>query len=605
MPVEQSSFSERRILCVHLPHLLSEITGPRRLSLQDFPSEREQRRRAHEDPPPSMRRHPPLGIVLIESSNDEVRSTHRLDAVSMHAHRAGVRAGQTINEARALVADLRVVTVEKEEVELRLISVAEVVSQYGITISWQFPDTVWVDTTGVSHLYGGEEELALELQEQVRLLGHVARVCLASGPAVSSAIARYGTKSCAVIPREQTAQAMGELPVLALPLSPEKVSFLSRLGLFTVEQLCALPERTASSRLGTNALEVLALARGMDRSPLKPGEFPRVLSEETDWEDPAFGLEPLLFALRGLLSRLSARLRGRGEACSHLELCLRHDPAIARHRGVLSQTVIEFELSTPLYQEGDLERIVKSRLNRLEMKAPTIGLKLCAEQLSPALMDQMGLSETSLSGTLREAGAAFVVGQGRIQELALLLAELESDVGSEGLGTLALRSHWRPEARSVLEPVSRPKKTKKGSSVSASSQGKSRRSLTKKATNASSRAASSQALSRGKAADKRVAKEAALYLSSPSFERITRMIQRPRPLGTPLNVGASFGMGSELYTIESLRFIERLEGVEWWTPAATSRDYFWAWLSSPCGGAEALLFVDRNTRESYLQAWGD
>lgn len=595
MPVEQSQFSERRILCVYLPRLLSEITAPRSLSLQEVVTDSESRQRKLEEP--HKRRHPPTGIVLVDANHEEVRSTDRLDAVSRQAERAGVRAGQTITEARALVADLQVVHVEKEEVELRLIAVAEVVRQYGMTVSWQFPDTVWVDTTGVSHLYGSEEELASELQEQVRLLGHVARVCLAAGPTVSRAIARYGTKPCAVIPREQTAQAMGALPVLALPLSAEKVSFLSRLGLFTVAELRALPEKTASSRLGDNALEVLALARGVDRSPLKTGEFPRVLSEETDWDDPAFGLEPLLFALRGLLSRLSARLRGRGEACSHLELCLRHDPAIARHRGVLSQTLLEFELSSPLYQEGDLERALKSRLSQLEMKAPTIGLKLCAEQLSPALMDQMGLAEVSLSGTVREAGAAFVVGQGRIQELALLLSELEADVGPEGLGTLALRSHLRPEARSVLVPLSRSKKSEKRHTATSSFP-PAKHSPAKKGTR-------SRAASKGKAADRRVAKEAALYLSSPSFERITRLIERPRPLGTPLSVGASFGMGNELYTIESLRFIERLDGVEWWTPEATSRDYFWAWLSSPCGGAEALLFVDRNTRETYLQAWGD
>jgi protein ImuB len=598
MQAEPSYFSERRILCVYLPRLLSEVIGPRSLSLQDVSPEAELRRRKSDDS--QKRRHPPTGIVLVDSSADEcnnVRSNDRLDAVSRQAERAGVRAGQTITEARALVADLQIVNLEREEVELRLIAVAEVVRKYGMTVSWHFPDTVWVDTTGVSHLYGSEEELAVELQEQVRLLGHVARVCLAAGPFVSRALARFGTKPCAVVPREQTAQAMGELPLLALPLSAEKVAFLSRLGLFTVAELRALPEKTAASRLGENALEVLALAQGVDRSPLKTGEFPRVLSEEIDWDDLAFGLEPLLFALRGLLSRLSARLRGRGEACSRLELCLRHDPAIARHRGVLSQTLIELELSTPLYQEGDLERALKSRLSKLELRAPTIGLKLCAEQLSPALMDQMGLAEASLSGTARSAGAAFVVGQGRLQELALLLAELEADVGPEGLGTLSLRSHLRPEARSVLEPVSRPKSAKKRLSKNSSFPPSPRVPAQK-----SSRA---RAASKGKAADQRVAKEAALYLSNPSFERITRLVRRPRPLGTPLSVGASFGMGNELYTIESLRFVERLDGVEWWTPEATSRDYFWAWLSSPCGGAEALLFVDRNTKETYLQAWGD
>ncbi len=581
MPGEGESDRDRRILCVHLPHLLSEITEPRTLSLKS-----------------SQHRSPPIGLVLVESRADQVRSTDRLDAVNPSAHRAGIRAGQTITEARALVAELQVEMIEQEDVELRLIAIAEVASPFGTTVSWQFPDTVWVDTTGVSHLYGGEEELALELQEQVRLLGHVARVCVASGPRISQAIAHFGTKPCSIVAPERTAHAMGKLPILALPLSQEKVTFLSRLGLLSVEQLQALPPAVASSRLGEHALEVLTLAQGIDKTPLVPGQFPRVLLEEIEWEEPAFGLEPLLFALRGLLSRLSARLRGRGEACSHIELRLKHDPAIARHRGVLSQTLIEFELSTPLYQEGDLERALKSRLSRLEMKAPTIGLRLSAEQLSPAFMDQMGLSEAPLSGTLREAGAAFLVGQKRIQELALLLCELEADVGQENLGTLAVRSHLRPEARSLLEPVvpletsgKRPRKksTRSGPSNPAKSRA----------------VAKSRAASKGKPKDQRIAKEAALYLGSPSLQRITRLVKRPRPLGTPLTVGASFGMGSELYTIESLRFIQRLDGVEWWTPTSTSRDYFWAWLKSPRGGAEALLFIDRNTQETFLQAWGD
>jgi hypothetical protein len=73
----------------------------------------------------------------------------------------------------------------------------------------------------------------------------------------------------------------------------------------------------------------------------------------------------------------------------------------------------------------------------------------------------------------------------------------------------------------------------------------------------------------------------------------------------PLRQGQSFGLGSELYTIEGIRFIKRLDGVEWWTPRSTSRDYFWAWLKSPLGGTEALCFVDRNTQERYVQALGD
>jgi protein ImuB len=569
-------------VAIHLPWLLSEIVvgRPLRLSLNDD------------------EKRPLYGIVLVDAPTDEVKPTDLIDSVCLRAHRAGVRAGQTINEARALVYHLQVQALERQEVEERLIAVAEVVQQYGMTVSWELPQTVWVDVTGVAHLFGGEEALLEELHEQVRLLGHTARVCLAAGPQISQALAQYGGKSCLVVPREETARMMGDLPLLALPLSPNKVSFLSRLGLFSVEQLRALPAKTASSRLGDRALEVLTLAQGVDRAPLVPGNFPCTLIEEVEWEDPAYGLEPLLFALRGLLAKLSARLRGRGEACSRIEILLRHDQAIARHRGVLSQTLIEFDLSSPLCAEGDLERVLKSRLSKVEMKAPTLGIKLSAEQLSPAAMNQMGLSETGLTGTLRGRGAAFRVGQQRHEELSVLLAELESDVGPEGLGTLGLNYAFRPEARSVLEPVASPTKTTSRRKSPAYSKGPHAQKKGQKKTNARSS-------SKGGSAQKRVAREAALYLSSPSFERITRLIKSPRPLGTSLHIGASFGMGTELYTIEHLRFIQRLDDVEWWTPEATSRDYFWAWLSSPGGGAEALLFVDRQSGDAFLQAWGD
>src|SRR5690606_15552844 len=130
--------------------------------------------------------------------------TDVLDAVCLRAHRAGVRAGQTINEARALVAEFQIEVLEQSDVEMRLIAVAEVVQKYGITVSWQFPDTVWVDTTGVAHLYGGEEPLTCQIAEQIQLLGHVARVCLAAGPLISHAIAKYGTQPRAVIEREKT-----------------------------------------------------------------------------------------------------------------------------------------------------------------------------------------------------------------------------------------------------------------------------------------------------------------------------------------------------------------------------------------------------------------
>jgi protein ImuB len=576
--------SLRRIVAIHLPCFLSEIVAGKQTQQN----------------PERARKNKPQGVVLVETerqSSSEVRTTDVLNAVCLRAHRAGVRAGQTINEARALVAEFQVEILERSEVERHLIAVAEVVQKYGITVSWQFPDTVWVDTTGVAHLYGGEEPLTCEIAEQIQLLGHVARICLAAGPVISQAIAKYGDMPRTVIEREKTTAALGRLPLLALPLSQERITFLNKLGLLTVEQLQKLPPEVTSSRLGEHALDVLSLLCGVDQTPLLPGEFPRSLVEEINWEDPAYGLEPILFALRSLLSKVEARLSGRGEACSRMELHLQHDPAIARHRNVLSHTSVELDLSAPLFRESDLERVLRSRLSGLTLKAPTIGLRLTVDQLGPALMNQMGLAEATPFGAFSQGGISLSNKPPSKEDFAILLAELEADVGAEGLGTLGLRYHLRPEARSVLQPIEKVHKPhSKAQEKRREASLYQKKSLKRPPKKASlSRTASQQ----------KADKEAALYLSHPLLSRMTRLIKRPRPLHIPLTVGASFGLGSEFYTIENLRFIQRLEGVDWWTPESTSRDYFWAWLKSPRGGSEALLFFDRNTKESYLQAWAD
>jgi len=272
--------------------------------------------------------------------------------------------------------------------------------------------------------------------------------------------------------------------------------------------------------------------------------------EEIEWEEAVEGSSPLLFALRGLISKLSARLSGRGEATTHLVLTLNHDLAIARHRGVKSQTTVEFELSSPLQKEGELERVLKSRCERLELSAPTVAVHLEADQLTKAIKVQTGLTTPG--------GACWSGGTEVSQELPLLLAELQADVGNDGVGLLSLCDSHRPEKRSVLLPMSGKKKRK--SKVAP---------------------------------------------ACPAMDRITRLLPEPQLIRSSLRAGETFGIGTELYTLKSLRFLQRLDGVEWWTECAVRRDYHWAWLESARGGTEALIFTDRQTGHSYLQALSD
>jgi hypothetical protein len=97
-------------------------------------------------------------------------------------------------------------------------------------------------------------------------------------------------------------------------------------------------------------------------------------------------------------------------------------------------------------------------------------------------------------------------------------------------------------------------------------------------------------------------------------------------LTSPLGVGETLVVGTHLYSIQKLRFVQRLESVKWWTTQPTSRDYLRLWLSEKRGpaersglnardakdakragqgGVEALVFIDRATGKRYLQAIAD
>lgn len=411
-----------------------------------------------------------------------------------------------------------------------------------------------------------EEVLAAELASTVRGMGHAVRVAVSSGPRLARAFARWssvaatahGERSVRVVPGAQTAAAFSELPLVALPLDAERAAWFARLGVLTVGDLAELPRTAAASRLGPAASDVLELCAGRDAAPLVSYTLPSCPVEETSWDDPLSGIQPLLFVLRGLAARLSARLAGRGEAAQTLELVILYDHSIARLRGAPPELRLHFALASPLWRESELRRVVVSRLERTRLGAPTLGLRLEAPAVVRALGRQLDLS--------RVAGGVLVGARG-LESLPVLLAELGADIGPSELGVLSLRDAHRPEAKSVLVPAR----------------------------------LENEPHPRLKKARRRDA--APLAASLPRAP--TRLLPRPVPLDAPLAQGALVSIEQRLYSIEKVEFEHRLSAVEWWSPAPVARDYLRLWLASPEGGFEALAFVDRNTGKRYLHAVAD
>jgi protein ImuB len=512
----------------------------------------------------------PLGVMLAPLAEGEggaafePPATAVLDVVDDEARRYGVRPGQKVAEAAALVGRLSVHRVTHAELDAALGRVAEIALGLGTTAALRLTetssaersltgaapfDTVWLDVTGAAHLVGGEEALLDELAARLAPLGHRVRAALADGPRLAQALARWGTLAgCpAVAPAGQGAHALAPLPVAALPVEAETASFLVRLGVITVGDLARLPRASLAARLGARAAEVLELAAGRDAAPLVPYAPPRVLEEDARFEEGVEGAEALLFVLRAMTTRLGARLAARGEAASRLEVTIPLDRSIARLRGVTERLAFHVELPAPLAEPNDLLRALKAKLERTELPAPAVGLALTIPQIAPARRVQLDLSRgTAVSPDV----------------LPALLAELSAEIGAERVGVLEVVDALAPEQRSRLVPVSPGAKVARGLGLPCPLE---------------------------------ITEPTRLLPAAVGVGRITR--------------GGVGAVDRQLYAFERVRFSMRLDGVAWWTLSPTSRDYVSAWLAAGAPGSpgascgEAWAYVDRATGEGFLQGW--
>jgi protein ImuB len=529
-------------------------------------------------------------------SAEPLRPTVRLAAVSASARRCGVREGQSIAEARTLVAGFMVERLHPSAVEQALAVIAEVALGFGATVALRVPDTVWVDVSGSAHLFGGEAALAEELMERVRALGHAVRAAVAPGPELARAVARWAppnhlSKGAHTVPAEGAARAVHALPIVALPLGEEAQSFLVRLGVLTLGDLAALPRSTLTTRLAGEVGRALDLSLGIDPTPLVPYRLPETVVEELGFEHGVEGSEPLLFALRGMAARFAARLFGRGMAADKLVLTLRHDRTIARLRGAKEQTEFSFSLSSPLAREEDLRRIVTSRLERARLPAPTLGLRLEAPVLVPLVARQLELGETLKGGTDIE------------RELPLVVAELAADVGEARVGLLTVLDAHRLEARSMLAPL--PSRAARAARRSAEARAGRSPNASRLARGPGPR--STTPISVHVSGTPLPVIEGAVAAASDGETRapLTRLIPQPLRFEGALRVGTTVAFEQSLYTIEALRFEHRLHAVEWWNGAPITRDYVRVWLKATDGVIEAMVYVDRANGKRYLQAVAD
>ena len=393
----------------------------------------------------ALRAHPELcGRPLAIANGPGARA--ELLSISPEAARAGVRVGASVAHARSICAGLalRVASPALEEAARdALLDAAFACAPRAAAAPrgggvFAGEAAVFVDAAGSGALFRSEAGFATALAARIRRLGLPADVAVASSSGVARVAARQlggvDTDTCQpdaagarvlVLTPERERAFLAPLPVDLLDPDDALACALTRFGVHRVRDLLALPRRGLASRLGAGALALIRLAEGRAAEAPLPTPRSARLAEAIDLEAPAERVEPLLFVLQGLLSRLLERLEARHLGCGDLVLSLDLEGGErdARRIGVAAPTT---DLRV-------LVRLLRHTLESRALVAPALGARL-ETRGRPLRRDQLDL--------FRPPGPAPAA-------LGETLAALQSLCGEARVGApLASDSH-HPDAAGV------------------------------------------------------------------------------------------------------------------------------------------------------------
>lgn len=368
----------------------------------------------------------------------------RITAVNTRAAREGVRSGMSLADARAAVPILVSHPAEMERDARALTRLALWLGRYGPNRNIECEDGVWIDTTGVAHLFGGEAALLDDLVRRLLGFGITARAGLASTPGAAFALARFATqrRSAVLAPAREAATlaALAGLPVEALRLAPETVILLRRLGLAKIGHLAELPRVSLERRFASEAssrskggqakakgladavLVRLDQALGRRQEPRAPLGEPPVLSERRSWGEPLISSEALVSEVGLLAEDLARGLKAAGLGARRIALSLYRADGTVAH--------VEAGMARASAEAAHVLRLLDEKLAGIDA-----GFGIDVAVLDAVLVEPLDPEQA----TLGRGGAA------PEQAIAALVDRLANRLGAKNVFRLAPRASHIPE----------------------------------------------------------------------------------------------------------------------------------------------------------------
>ena len=369
--------------------------------------------------------------ILIET----VGQREIVTAACPAARELGLTPGMAAAQARALIPGLDVLPAQPEQDRAWLDRLAlHAVRGWTPTAAVSDPQGLWLDLTGTTHLFGGEERFCERLVAFCRRLGFTARIAVAGTAGAAFALARFGDRPVIVVPSGGEIGALAPLPLAALRLSSGALTAAARFGLERVGDLLPMPRGPLARRLGMSTIARLDQAIGRVAEPITgvvPFEAPVA---ERRLLEPIGTADSVAQVIGDLVVDLVELLRERGLGARALDLMLQRVDGTEQH--------VIFGTARGTRDVRHLVRLLSLRIDTVD---PGLGIEV------------MRLTATRADALDAVALPAAFGGDSRSDDLAPLIDQLSARIGSAALFKVAPVESDVPERATVrVGPLERP-----------------------------------------------------------------------------------------------------------------------------------------------------
>ncbi len=329
-------------------------------------------------------------------------STLTLYATDAKAARLGLTPAMPLADARAMIPVLEVVEADVTADRALLEKIADWCDRFTPLVALDPPHGLFLDVTGVAHLFGGEHALCQTVQKKIADQGFAAHCALAGTSTTARALAQYAPGRIAPSGKEH--EAIAPLPVAALHLDMAIAHGLRRAGLKTIGQVAARTRSELTARFGKKMVAGLDHALGKTEQPISPRRpIPDFMAEHR-FAEPVVTQDVILASLQGLAATLGEVLEKHGQGARELQAAFfRADGVVRRLTVVTGRPTREAAIVTRLFRERldgladpldpgfgfDLIRLEASCAERQIHEAPSLGADEDAQKEIAFLIDRL------------------------------------------------------------------------------------------------------------------------------------------------------------------------------------------------------------------------